>query len=143
MFPLSNRHLARELAMKVLYQRDVGRGRSQDLLAYLCAEERADQEVASFAHELVSGVLEHLPEIDRAIAARAHDWRLDRLANVDRNILRLGVYELTQRPEVPPSVVINEAVELAKAYGGPESSRFVNGVLGQIGRDVAPAPVEE
>jgi N utilization substance protein B len=128
--------------MKALYQRDVGRGAPATTLAYLCAEDGVETDVAEFAKRLLSGVLAHLPELDRIIAGKAKEWRLDRLANVDRNILRLGVYELAFGHEVPASVAINEAVELAKVYGGPESGRFINGVLGQVAREVAGAAVE-
>jgi N utilization substance protein B len=129
--------------MKALYQRDVGRGVPAATLAYLCAEEGVGGDIAAFAQQLLAGVLAHLPELDRVIAAKAREWRLDRLANVDRNILRLGVYELTYGREVPASVAINEAVELAKVYGGPESGRFVNGVLGQVAREVAGSPAPD
>lgn len=131
-----SRRQGRELAMKVLYQRDVGQADPEEALAYLCAEEAADQEVAAFAAELVQGVLRQLPNIDRRIAAYARDWRLERLASVDRNILRLATYEVLYRPDVPASVAINEAVELAKAYGGEDSAKFINGVLGQLVRDM-------
>jgi N utilization substance protein B len=122
--------------MKVLYQRDVGQADPAEALRYLCAEEAAEPEAEAFASELVAGVVRELPAIDRRIASYAREWRLERLANVDRNILRLAVYELVYRPDVPASVVINEAVELAKVYGGDESGRFVNGVLGQMARDL-------
>ncbi len=137
-----SRHVGRELTMKALYQRDVGRGAPQASLDYLCAEEGVEGDDAAFARELLNGVLANLPELDRVIAAKAKEWRLDRLANVDRNILRLGVFELTHGGDVPASVAINEAVELAKVYGGPESGRFVNGVLGQVARELG-APVPE
>ncbi|HVB09608.1 MAG TPA: transcription antitermination factor NusB [Bacillota bacterium] len=135
--------MARELTMKALYQRDVGRGAPAATLAYLCEEEGVEADIAQFAQALLSGVLAHLPELDRVIAARAKEWRLDRLANVDRNVLRLGVYELTFGQDVPASVAINEAVELAKDYGGPESGRFVNGVLGQVARELEGQPAPE
>lgn len=133
--PATNRRRARELAMQALFARDVGQGRPKDLLAYLCAEEAAIAEVRVRAGELVDGVLDHLAEIDRCIAAYARDWSLPRLAAVDRNVLRLGVFELEHAPEVPAGVAINEAVEVAKAYGGEDSGRFVNGLLRQLARD--------
>ena len=133
---MRRRH-ARELVMKSLYQRDVGQGRPADTLRYLCEEEKPEPEVAAFAERLLQGVMENLQDVDRRIADYARDWRLERLANVDRNILRLGVYELLNQPETPPSVAISEAVEMAKIYGGPESGKFVNGVLGQMARDHA------
>lgn len=130
-----NRRQARELAMKALFARDVGQGRPQDMLAYLCTEEGAEPAVQARGGELVAGVLSHLAEIDRRIAAYARDWSLPRLAAVDRNVLRLGVFELCHETDVPAGVAINEAVEIAKAYGGADSGRFINGVLGQLARD--------
>lgn len=129
------RRQARELVMKALYQRDVGQGAPFDTLRYLCEEDAPEAETAAFAERLLTGVLEQLVDVDRRIAGYARDWRIERLANVDRNILRLGVYELFHLPETPPSVAISEAVEMAKIYGGPESGKFVNGVLGQMVRD--------
>ncbi len=102
------RRLARELVMKALYQRDVGQGRPQDMLRYLCAEEAAAPDLVGFASELLEGVMAHIADIDRRIVSYARDWRLERLANVDRNILRLGVFELFYQPETPTSVAISE-----------------------------------
>lgn len=123
--------------MQALFARDIGQGRPQDVLTYLCQEDAVDPEVAAFARGLVEGVLARLAEIDRRIAAHARDWSLMRLGAVDRNVLRVAVQELCYAgPDgaVPPAVAINEAVEIAKAYGGEDSGRFVNGVLGQVVR---------
>ncbi|MBX5476621.1 MAG: transcription antitermination factor NusB [Clostridia bacterium] len=133
-----NRHQARELAMKALYQMDVGQGDPRAVLSYLGQEDAADAETVQRAGEIVSGVLEHRREIDRAIADRAYEWRLERLAAVDRNILRVAVWELLHSPETPAAVVIDEAVELAKTYGGADSGRFVNGILGNLLRSLEP-----
>jgi N utilization substance protein B len=129
------RRQARELAMKALFARDVGQGRPLDALAYLCGEEQVPEDVAAYARTLVQGVLAHLPEIDRRIATQCREWSLPRLAAVDRNVLRVAVYELLHGgPEVPVPVAISEAVEVAEAYGGEDSGRFVNGVLGELAR---------
>ncbi|MBE3590456.1 MAG: transcription antitermination factor NusB [Firmicutes bacterium] len=133
-----NRHQARELAMKALYQMDVGRGDPHALLAYLGEEDAADGETVARAGEIVEGVLAHRREIDRTIAERSHDWPLERLAAVDRNILRVAVWELLHCPDTPPPVAVDEAVELAKTYGGADSSRFVNGILGSLVRSLEP-----
>lgn len=134
-----NRRQARELAMQALFARDVGQGRPQDVLTYLCQEEAVPPEIVAYARTLVEGVLAHLAEIDRRIAAHARDWSLMRLAAVDRNVLRVAVYELCHvAEEIPEGVAINEAVEIAKAYGGEDSGRFVNGVLGQVARGRTP-----
>jgi len=91
-----------------------------------------------FAWRIMKGVIEHLTDIDRVIQKAAPEWPLDKIAVVDRNALRIGLYELlyADPEEVPPKVAINEAVEIAKNYGGPNSSKFVNGVLGSIYREM-------
>ena len=104
-------------------------------------------ETQRFARELVEGVLEHLQEIDGCIRSVAENWDMGRMAVVDRNVLRLGTYELVYRPDIPGKVTINEAVDLAKRYGTAESGTFVNGILDRImsqtGRTEAPtAPAE-
>lgn len=141
--PHAERRLGRELALKAIFARDVGLGRPLDVLAYLCREEDAPERAAAFAGELVTGVVAHLPEIDRRIAAYARHWSLPRLAAVDRNVLRLAVFELCHRAEVPGAVAIKEAVELADTYGGDGSGRFVNGLLGQMARDLQAQSLRE
>ena len=91
--------------------------------------QRAPEGVQRFANELVDGVLEHLEEIDGRLSHQTANWRLDRLAAVDRNILRIAMFELLFRQETPPAVVIDEAIEVAKRFGAEDSGRFVNGVL--------------
>ncbi len=88
----------------------------------------------NFVHDLVSGVEEHQKAIDGIIAPAAPDWPVDQIAKIDKVILRIGVYELLIKRDVPPKVAINEAVELAKAFGGENSSKFINGVLGTVYR---------
>lgn len=96
----------------------------------------ADPEGRPYADELVRGVSERLPEVDKAITAASQNWRLERMARVDRNLLRMGTWELLAKKDVPRAVVIDEAVELAKSYGTEESSGFVNGVLDRIASDL-------
>lgn len=95
-------------------------------------------ENTSFVGDLVKGVLEHIVELDKIIEKAAPQWPLDQIAIVDRNVLRLGIYELLfgNREEVPPKVAINESIELAKTFGGDASGKFVNGVLGTIYREI-------
>ena len=87
-----------------------------------------------FIWKIVKGVIDHMAEVDKIIVKAAPEWPLNQIANVDRNILRIGLYELlfADHDEVPPKVAINEAIELAKNYGGPNSSKFINGVLGVV-----------
>ncbi len=130
---MRKRTLARECALKILYQKDV-RNSAVDLLyeQYWQIEEEADTEVKEFARLLVFGIDRNLADIDKKISQYATNWQLKRMAIIDRNILRLGVFELLFAADIPPKVAINEAVELAKKYGDLESSKFVNGILDKI-----------
>ena len=130
---MRNRTQARECALKILYQKDV-RGTTVELLfeQFWQEEEAAEQEVRDFTRRLVFGIERNLAEIDGKISQYATNWQLKRMAIIDRNILRLGVFELLHTEDIPPKVTINEAVELAKKYGDLESSKFVNGILDKI-----------
>lgn len=123
-----SRRAARELILKLLFQRDF---RSVSL-AELLAEHSLDD---PYVLEVVQGLESKKSEIDKLIAEKAEGWRLERLHSVDRNILRLAVYELCYREDVPPEVVINEAVELAKKYSGEHSPVFINGILDRIWKE--------
>ena len=140
------RRRAREVALQALFQWEAAGHPPAAGLEWAAGEYGLTDEVLAFAGELTEGVLAHRPAIDQLIARYARDWDLERLARVDRNILRLGIYELlfAGRADVPPAVAINEAVELAKRFSSAEASRFVNGILGQLARDrglVEPSPV--
>ena len=131
---------ARVLAFETLYESEVGRHRPLDVLERRSGARPDPGAADDYARELVAGVLRHRAELDAIIQERARAWPLAQMAAVDRNILRLGLFEtLHRRDTVPVSVAINEAVELAKLYGGDNSARFVNGVLG---RAVEPPPEE-
>lgn len=134
----SNRHLGRIVAMQTLYEHDFrGQEGGDDLKAIL--ERNLDEfsgsiEDTGFVHDLVDGVTANQEQIDGIISPAAPEWPVDQIAKVDKIILRIGVYELMIKRDVPPKVAINEAVELAKAFGGENSSKFVNGVLGTVYR---------
>lgn len=131
---MSNRHLARTLAMQSLFEWDFA-GKQEDLITLLdrhAAQFSASSDDKDFARTLVVGTSENLSQLDSHIAQTAPDWPPEQLAAVDRAVLRLAVYELLVSKEVPPKVVIDEAVELAKTFGGDNSSKFVNGVLGTL-----------
>lgn len=130
--PIGSRRASRELALRALFQVDVAQTSPQDAFETVSDPEKYSEDTLKFAHELVLGVAAHLARIDSVIERHARGWSLERMANVDRNILRLAICELLFRPEIPPSVTIDEAVELAKKYSTAESGRFVNGVLGNI-----------
>jgi len=127
--------------MQSLYEWDF-RGRKKEMLSEIVerniAEFAAGMEDTTFIHDLVDGVMEHITELDKIIEKAAPQWPLEQIAIVDRNVLRLGLYELLfgKRDEVPPKVAINEAIELAKSFGGDSSGKFVNGVLGTVYREI-------
>ncbi len=123
------------MALQLLYQLDITHDpfeKATHAFWQMDANRDCDEEVRVFAEDLVKGVLSNLKGIDDLIAKYATNWELDRMAVVDRNILRLSAYEMTQREDIPPKVSINEAVELAKKYSGVQSSKFVNGILDKI-----------
>ena len=130
---MRKRTQGRELALQLLYQVDL---RGDDVLAevdgFLDGDSGGDPEVRGFARELIHGYLERRVEIDRRIEEVARNWQLRRMAAIDRNILRLGAYELLYRTDIPPLVAINEAIEIAKKYSTKNSGPFVNGILDNI-----------
>jgi N utilization substance protein B len=131
--PQSKRTKARERALQALYQIDVSATDLDEALSrFWRSFEPVEQEVRELGEELVRGVAEHRREVDAAIEAVSTNWRLDRMAKVDRNVLRLATYELLHRADVPVKVAINEAIELGKKYGSESSGAFVNGVLDKI-----------
>ncbi len=136
----NQRHAARELALKLLFQVDLGRVPVSETLEEFELDEEigeASPQAVAYAHTLVRGTAQHLREIDRMLEAFAEDWAFDRLANVDRNVLRLASWEMLFEEGVPEQVAINEAVELAKEYSTEDSGRFVNGILGNVSRQRA------
>lgn len=134
---MSSRHLARALALQSLYEWDFYGG-TKDPRAMM---ERNLNDVApefderDFAFGLVEGTVKNQQTIDSAITKFAPDWPIQKITTVDRNVLRLGIYELLFNFEIPSKVAINEAIELAKTFGGESSGKFVNGVLGAVYRD--------
>ncbi len=137
---MATRHLLRTVVLQSLYEWDFYK-RAHDLTDILkrnIDEFSPGVDEPDFAWRIVKGVVEHLKEIDNIITKAAPEWPLDKIAIIDRNILRIGLYELlyADPEEVPPKVAINEAVEVAKNFGGPNAGRFVNGVLGTIYREI-------
>jgi N utilization substance protein B len=123
----------REAAIQFLYQVDTHRPEKVDeALAAFWKQNEEPPNVRDFANDLLRGALEKLPEIDAKIRTLADNWDFERLAVVDRNILRLAVYEMLFRPEIPPVVSINEAIEIAKKFSTAESGKFVNGLLDRV-----------
>lgn len=140
---MRNRTKAREHALQMLYQLDIRHVRPEQILAEFWQEQEPLEEVKTFADQLFAGTTEHLESIDVCISNHADNWNLKRMAVIDRNILRLGVFELLHVADVPPKVCINEAIELAKRFGDAESGKFVNGILDAVhktsGRTTTPS----
>ncbi|MDP2664632.1 MAG: transcription antitermination factor NusB [bacterium] len=139
---MASRHLARSIAMQSLYEWDFyGRKTELKNIADRNIKEFGpglEEDNQEFVRKLVSGVQEHMEQLDKIIEKAAPEWPIDQITLVDRNVLRLGLNELlySNRDEVPPKVAINEAIELGKNYSGESSGRFVNGVLGTVYREL-------
>lgn len=131
---MSKRRSGRELAFRLLFQLDLGAGDVDEVFAVAREQSEATSEVWEFASGLARGAWQRRSESDRTIARLAAGWTIERMATADRNLLRLALYEIDHRQDIPPSVSINEAVELAKSYSTAESARFINGILGNYVR---------
>jgi len=127
---------ARQVALQTLYQQDLRPRREASLRLKFMEGRLSEAGSRSFCLALVDGVLEHRADIDRRISQAADNWRVERMATVDRNVLRLGAYELLYTRDIPAGTVFDEAIELARRFGGPESPGFVNGVLDQVRKNV-------
>ena len=129
---MRSRTKSREYALQMLYQADIRSGVYQEVLEEFWQTHEPLAEIRTFANHLVTGTVQHLEEVDRVITEHADNWKLKRMAVIDRNILRLGAFELLYQDDVPPKVCINEAIELAKRFGDTESGKFINGILDAI-----------
>ena len=137
---MASRHLSRSIAMQSLYEWDFLDKKSdlEKIIERNIEEFGPGLEDKSFTWQLVTGVVANLKEIDEIIAKAAPQWPLEQISIVDRNVLRIGIYELLygDKVAVPPKVAINEAIELAKSFGGENSGKFVNGVLGTVYKEI-------
>lgn len=128
------RRAAREIAMKLLYQLEIQRDdREEQILTVLQENELLDND-REYVDNVVKGALSNLPYIDEIIEKYSKGWKINRISKVDLSILRLSIYEISYRNDIPLNVSINEAVELAKKYSGEEASAFINGILGKVPR---------
>jgi transcription antitermination protein NusB len=137
---MGTRRESRELALQFLYQQDAGEKYPQLLPQALTAFwglQDLNKSAKAFAEDLIRGVVEHREAVDTKIKAYTQNWDFHRIAVVDRNILRLAIYELLFRDDIPPVVSINEAIELAKKFSTEDSGRFVNGVLDRVKKDLS------
>ena len=139
---MSNRHLARSIAMQALFEWDF-RKQSTEILPLIIDRDLKEfgpgLDETEFAKKIIEDVQKNIKDIDELISQYAPQWPIEQITIIDRNILRIGIYELKFNNEVPPKVAINEAIELAKNFGGPASGRFINGVLGAIYKDMLSA----
>ena len=135
---MGTRRKARELAVQLLYQHDLAKVDPEEAMSLFWEHFPANMEVREFCTQLVLGSLDHLMMIDELLSEASENWSLTRMSVVDRNILRLATYELLDRPDIPPSVSLNEAIEIAKKYSTPDAAVFINGVLDRIKRMVYP-----
>lgn len=132
---MGGRRLSREITLKILFQIDLANVNMEEALKYAFENNIFSEEVKEFVLLLVEGVVSNLSEIDKIIINYAKNWSLERITNIDRNVLRVAIYEILYLDNVPKNVSINEAIELAKKYGTKSSFSFVNGVLGKIDKD--------
>jgi N utilization substance protein B len=135
---MASRRKSREYAMQMLYQWELGGHTPEQVASTFFLERRADREVEGFARELFQAAVNDIDRLDRLVRERAENWRLERMVAVDRNILRVALCELLQHPETPHSVIINEALEIARRFSGEDSVEFVNGVLDAIRKSLPP-----
>jgi N utilization substance protein B len=140
---MGQRHRGRELAFQLLFQTDLTGDRINAVVARFQDLKKANAEAAALAEDLAVGAFQAQANTDALIRAAAKNWKLERLLSVDRALLRLGVFELGQRPDTPTEVVLDECIELAKDYGSDESAAFVNGVLDTLARQLRRRPGED
>ena len=137
---MTRRSRAREVALQLLYQRDLNPRVDRKTIEHFARDRLRDPALEPFTLSLYDGTTARGEDIDRQLSEAAENWRLSRMAAVDRNVLRLGAYELLCTPETPPSVALDEAIELARRYGSEGSPAFVNGVLDKLRRSASRAP---
>ncbi len=137
------RTTGREAALQMLFALEAGNGSAERVITHYWRLTPGDPEGHEYADEVVRGVADELAAVDEAIKKASTNWRIERMARVDRNVLRLGAWELVHSTDVPRAVILDEAVELAKSYGTEESSAFVNGVLNRIAETLSRKPGPE
>jgi N utilization substance protein B len=141
---MTRRSRAREVALQLLFERDHNTQINRQELERFVRDRLREPDMQVLCLKLYEGVVAHLADIDRRLSEAAENWRLPRMATVDRNALRLGAYELLYKPETPPAVAFDEAIELARRFGTADSPAFVNGVLDRLRRAAqTPAPAAD
>jgi transcription antitermination protein NusB len=143
---MASRHLSRTIALQTLFEWDFNKRPLDEMDAVLdttIEKFGAGLEDKTFVHQIIYGVRQNLEAIDKLIIAAAPEWPLEQITPIDRNILRIGIFELKYSQDIPPKVAINEAIELAKKFGGESSGKFVNGVMGTIFKNMDPKKASE
>ena len=138
---MGKRSRSREFALQVLYQLEITKQGALQAMVQLRENFSPEEGEDEFAKRIVLGVMERRHEIDRLIKERSENWRLDRMTIIDRNILRIAIFELLYCSEIPPKVTLNEAIDLGKRYGSGESGSFINGILDRIQNEVIRKPL--
>jgi transcription antitermination protein NusB len=128
------RRKAREMALKAAFEIDFSGSSCHDVIENIALNQKLDDDVLAFMQELLDDFNTHTTEIDKIVEEHSNNWKLSRMASVDRNILRLGVVEILYKPDIPKNVTINEYLEIAKKYGTEDSSSFINGILDKINK---------
>jgi len=139
---LGKRRKSRESALQVLYQLDITKQEGPKAITQWEAHFSSSEGNDAFAERIVLGVLDHAREIDQLIERFSENWRLDRMSFVDRNILRMAIFELLYCNEIPPKVTLNEAIDLGKRYGSEDSGSFINGILDRIQKEAIQKPTQ-
>lgn len=139
---MGRRRRSRESALQVLYQLNITKQDATTALTRFQEHFLSDGETDDLLKRLVLGVLEHFPQLDRLIEQYSENWRLDRINMIDRNILRMALFELLYCEEIPPKVTINEAIDLGKRFGSEDSGSFINGILDRIQNEAVKKPIE-
>ena len=139
---MARRRKSRESALQVLYQLNITKQDATTALKRFQEHFLPPGEADDFLKRLVLGVLEHFPQLDRLIEQYSENWRLDRINMIDRNILRMALFELLYCEEIPPKVTINEAIDLGKRFGSEDSGSFINGILDRIQNEAVKKPIE-
>ncbi len=136
---MGSRRKSREIALQMLFQWEMGSHTPQHVMGTFLPHQRLEPDAEQFARALFEGTVQAKESLDRTLAEHAQNWRLERMPGVDRNVLRLALYELTHCPETAPAVVINEAMEIVRRFSSEDSVEFVNGILDAI-RKATPIP---
>lgn len=131
---MANRHLSRIIIMQSLYEWDFRQDKNIDNIINRNIDNFKEDCDKEFIHEIIGGIIKNIDKLDKTISESAPEWPIEQIAVIDKTILRIAIYELMFKKDIPPKVAINEAVELAKTYGGENTSKFVNGVLGTLFR---------